>query len=169
MSGKQTQMMILIQDLVLAFVINSTATVLNGGFKGTDVYLVGMFMAFCINYAAGLIIPVEKLGSAVASGIRLKKGKLLHKLVRIFIINAIFVTIISFIIALINLGPVPELFKIWWSTYPVLHLVGYLTSVLIEKPVMNLAKTLVNDIPKKERSYLNEQKHESDKDPSLLP
>ena len=89
MSGKQTQMMILIQDLVLAFVINSTATVLNGGLKGTDVYLVGMFMAFSINYVSGLIIPVEKLGNAVASGIRLKKGKLLHKLVRIFVINAI--------------------------------------------------------------------------------
>ena len=69
-----------------------------------------------------------------------------------FVINAIFVTIISFTIALINLGPVPELIGIWWSTYPVLHLVGYLTSVLIEKPVMKLAMTLIDDLPIKERS-----------------
>lgn len=152
MSKKQIQMMILLQDLVLAFVINSTATILNGGFAGTGVYLVGMFMAFCINYVAGLIIPVEKIGRAVAGGIGLKEGSLLHKLVRIFVINAIFVTIISFTIALINLGPVPGLMGIWWSTYPVLHLVGYVTSVLIEKPVMELAKTFVEDLPIKERS-----------------
>lgn len=152
MSKKQTQMMILLQDLVLAFVINSAATILNGGFAGTGVYLVGMFMAFCINYVAGLIIPVEKIGRAVAGGIGLKDGTLPHKLVRVFIINAIFVTIISFTIALINLGPVPGLVSVWWSTYPVLHLVGYLTSVLIEKPAMELAKTLVDDLPIKERS-----------------
>ena len=152
MSGKQTQLMILLQDLVLAFVINSAATILNGGFTETGVYLVGMFMAFSINYVAGLIIPVEKIGRAVAGSIGLKDGSLPHKLVRIFIINAIFVTIISFTIALINLGPVSGLFSIWWSTYPVLHLVGYITSVLIEKPVMELAKTLVEDLPIKERS-----------------
>lgn len=152
MSGKQTQLMILIQDLVLAFVINSAATILNGGFRETSVYLVGMFMAFCINYVAGLMIPVEKIGRAVAGAVGLKDGSLLFKLVRIFIINAIFVTIISFTIALINLGPVSGLFSIWWSTYPVLHLVGYITSVLIEKPVMELAKTLVEDLPIKERS-----------------
>jgi len=144
MTGKQTQMMILIQDLVLAFVINSAATILNGGFTETGVYLVGMFMAFSINYVAGLIIPVEKIGRGIAGGIGLKDGSLAFKLVRIFIVNAIFVTIISFTIALINLGPIQGLLGIWWSTYPVLHLVGYVTSVLIEDSCKNLAKTLVD-------------------------
>ena len=65
MTKKQTEMMILIQDLVLAFVINSAATILNGGFTETSVYLVGMFEAFSINYIAGLIIPVERIGRAV--------------------------------------------------------------------------------------------------------
>lgn len=143
MTKKQTEMMILIQDLVLAFVINSAATILNGGFTETSVYLVGMFEAFSINYIAGLIIPAERIGRAVAGGIGLKDGKLSHKAVRVFVINAIFVTIISFCIALINVGPVPQLFSVWWSTYPILHLVGYVTSLLIEKPAMRLAQTLV--------------------------
>ncbi|MBP3872415.1 MAG: DUF2798 domain-containing protein [Lachnospiraceae bacterium] len=143
MTKKQTQMMILIQDLVLAFVINSTATILGGGFKETGLYLVGMFEAFSINYIAGLIIPVEKIGRAVAGGIGLRDGSFAHKLVRIFIINAIFVTIISFTIALINCGPVPNIFSIWIKTYPVLHVVGFVTSVLIENPCADLARTLV--------------------------
>lgn len=145
MTKKQTQMMILIQDLVLAFVINSTATILGGGFRETGLYLVGMFEAFSINYIAGLIIPVEKIGRAAASGIGLKDGSFPHKIVRIFVINAIFVTIISFTIALINCGPVPDIVSIWFQTYPILHLVGFVTSVLIENPAANLAMTLVKD------------------------
>lgn len=135
--------MVLVQDLVLAFVINSTATILGGGFKETGLYLVGMFEAFSINYIAGLIIPVERIGRAVAGGIGLKDGSFAHKLVRIFIINAIFVTIISFTIALINCGPVPNIVSIWFGTYPILHLVGFVTSVLIEKPVADLVCTFV--------------------------
>ncbi len=144
MTDKQTQMMILLQDLVLAFVINTTATILNGGFQTTDLYLIGMFEAFSINYIAGLFIPVEKIGRAVAGGIGLKDGSFLFKLVRVFIINAIFVTIISFTIALINCGPVPNIVSIWIKTYPVLHLVGFVTSLLIETPCARLAQTLVD-------------------------
>lgn len=142
MTEKQIQMMIFIQDLVLAFVINSAATILSGGFTETSVYLVGMFEAFSINYIAGMIIPVEKIGSAAAKGLGCREGSFPHKLVRVFVINAIFVTIISFTIALINVGPVPEIGKIWFSTYPVLHIVGLVTSLLIEKPAMNLAKII---------------------------
>jgi hypothetical protein len=145
MTKKQIEMMVLLQDLILAFVINSSATILGGGFTDTGVYLVGMFMAFSINYIAGLIIPVERIGRAVAGGLGLRDGSLPHKLVRVFVINAIFVTIISFSIALINCGPVTGLVSIWLTTYPVLHLVGYVTSVLIETPCRRLAQTLVED------------------------
>ena len=136
--------MVLLQDLVLAFVINSTATILGGGFTGTGLYLVGMFEAFSINYIAGLIIPVNRIGTGAADKLGLKEGTFPHKLVRVFVINAIFVTIISFTIALINCGPVPDIFSIWIKTYPILHLVGLITSLLIEKPCMELAKTLVS-------------------------
>ena len=144
MTKKQTQMLVLLQDLVLAFVINGAATVLGGGFVATDLFLVGMFQAFCINYIAGIIIPVERAGRAVAGALHLKDGTLPHKLVRIFIVNAIFVTTVSFGIALLNVGVSSSVFPIWWSTYPVLHLVGYLTSLLIEKPCTELAKTFVD-------------------------
>lgn len=145
MTKKQIQMMVLLQNTILAFVINSAATILGGGFVSPGMYLVGMFMAFSINYVAAIIIPVDRIGNFVAGAIGLKDGKLLHKLVRVFVVNAIFVTIISFTIALIMNGPVPNIFAIWWSTYPVLHLVGYVTSVLIEAGCADLACTLVNE------------------------
>lgn len=129
-----------IQYLVLAFVINSAATILNGGRQDVANYLLGMFMAFSINFVAGVCVPVPKIGMAIANGLGLKEGTFAHKIVRIFFINAIFVTIISFSIALINLGAVPNLVSIWLSTYPILHIVGLVTSIIMEDGCIALAK-----------------------------
>lgn len=145
MNNKQIQMAVLIQDICLAFIINSAATILNGGFTDFWTYFAGMFQAFSINYIAGLMIPVEKIGGGIASGLGLKEGGFAHKLVRVFIINAIFVTIISFCIALINIGPDGKVFSVWISTYPILHLVGFLSSLLLDKPCGELAKIIVKD------------------------
>lgn len=145
MTQKQTVIFEVIQDLVLAFVINTTATILNGGFVDTWTYLVGMFEAFSINYVAGLALPVVKTGVAAAKATGLKEGSFPHKVVRVFVTNAIFVTIISFTIALINCGPVPDIVSIWIKTYPILHLTGFITSMLTESSCMNLAKIMVRE------------------------
>ena len=144
MSKKTETLFVVIQDLVLAFVINSAATILGGGFETPGLYLIGMFEAFSINYIAGLILPVPKIGTRVADWLGISSVRFLHKFVRIFISNAIYVTIISFCIALINCGPVPGIIKIWFSTYPMLHLVGLLTSLLTENSCMALADILSN-------------------------
>lgn len=143
MSRKQIELMVLLQDLCLAFVINAAATILNGGFVDTPTFLVGMFEAFCINYISGLAIPVAKIGTVAAAGVGLKEGSLPYKVLRTFVINGIFVTIVSFTIALINLGAVPGLVGIWWQTYPILHLVGFITSLLIEDPCGVLAGVIL--------------------------
>lgn len=144
MSNKQIQMSILLEDVCLAFVINSAATSLNGGFSDFGNFLAGMFQAFCINYIAGLMLPVAQAGMAAANGLHLKEGTLPHKLVRVFVINAIFVTIISFTMVLIDLGPVPEIFPIWWNSYPILHIVGFCSSFLLDTPCLALASVIVD-------------------------
>ena len=54
-----------------------------------------MFEAFSINYIAGLILPVPRIGTRVADRLGISSGSFLHKFVRIFITNAIYVTIIE--------------------------------------------------------------------------
>ena len=105
MTKRQEMIFTVIQDLMLAFVINSAATILNGGFTDTWVYLAGMFEAFSINYVAGAALPVPRAGMAAANALGLKEGTFVHKLVRVFVINAIYVTIISFTIALPTITP----------------------------------------------------------------
>jgi len=145
MTRKQEIVFEVIQDLMLAFVINSAATILNGGFTDTWVYLVGMFEAFSINYVAGAAFPIPKTGRKAADALHLKEGSFTHKFVRVFVTNALFVTIISFTIALINVGPVPEIFSIWIKTYPILHIVGFVTSLLIEDTCIDLARNIVKE------------------------
>ena len=57
---------------------------------------------------------------------------------RNLIVNAIYVTIISFSVALIHVGISQGLghtVRVWISTYFQLHLVGLITGLIIEKPV----------------------------------
>ena len=145
MTKKQEVRFVVIQDLILAFVINTAATILNGGFTDTLTYLAGMFQAFSINYVAGAMIPVPKLGKAAADAAGFRAGTGLYKFVRIFVTNAIFVTIISFTIALINCGPVKEIFSVWIQTYPILHVVGLVTSFFTEDFCIDLAGILTEE------------------------
>lgn len=143
MTEKQKQMAILLQDLALAFIINSAATILGGGFQSAGAYWSGMGMAFCINYIAGLVIPVESIGRGAAEKLKLRDGGFPHRLVRTAVVNAIFVTIISLSIAMIQGGLGPDLLFAWLSTYPALHIVGLIASLLLEAPCACLAQTLI--------------------------
>lgn len=145
MNKKQEQMMIFLQDLCLAFIINFAATIANGGFTTVGNFLIGMFMAFAINYIAGIIIPADICGNAVAKFFRCKENTFIYKLVKIFIINAIYVTIISFCLALLYVGPKVEVIETWWKTYWILFLVGFVASVLLERGCSKLAKIFIKD------------------------
>ena len=144
MEQKKLELAVLLQDLMLAFVINTAATILNGGFADTGLYLVGMFEAFCINYIAGIALPVAQIGEAAASVFPFESTSFAHRFFKTLVINAIFVTIISFTIALLNHGLYAGLAAAWWATYPVLHLVGLVTSLLIEQSCVKLAETILS-------------------------
>ena len=148
MNKKQEQLFVLIQDLCLAFIINSAATILMGGIAnvgGVGYFLLGCLIPFTINYIAGLIIPVSLVGNAVANFFRCKQGSFIHYVVRIFIINAIYVTIISITISLLNNGCTIDAITKWWETYYILHIVGFIASLLLERGCIKLAKIIIKD------------------------
>ena len=117
-------------NLLMAISINSTAVFLAGGDTAAG-WMKGACCAFTI-----AIIPVGLIGAWFAETVcKQKPGTFGEMLARNFIINAIYVTIISFCLAIINVGFGSSLIPVWWSTYPILHLVGLTTSLVIEKPV----------------------------------
>lgn len=124
-----------ITNVLMAISINSTAVFLAGG-AGIAVWVKGFCCAFTINTIAAAVIPVGVIGKWFSESIcKRKPGTFSEMLARNFIINAIYVTIISFCMALISVGLRSELIFVWLSTYPILHIVGLITSIVIEKPV----------------------------------
>ncbi len=126
-------------NVCMALSINTTATILAGGDTLAG-WVKGCCCAFTINTVAAIILPMGFIGTWFAEEIcKQKKGTFLEMLARNFIVNAIYVTIVSFCMAIINVGVGNSLISAWFSTYPILHIVGLITSLVIEKPVTRIA------------------------------
>lgn len=130
----------ILTNVLMALSINTAATILAGGDTLAG-WVTGCCQAFTINTIAAAVIPVGKIGKWFAQDIcKTIPGTFAEVVARNFIVNAIYVTIVSFSIALIHLGPSPDLIRVWLSTYFQLHLVGLITGIVIERPVAALFK-----------------------------
>lgn len=128
-----------ITNLCIALSVNTAATLLAGG-DTISGWIIRCCMAFAINTVEAIIIPAGRIAKWFAEDIcKSQPGKPVEFVARNFMINAIYVTSVSFCISLIRVGIRPEVVSIWWRTYPVLHVVGFITSMIIDKPVMYIA------------------------------
>ena len=128
----------IIINVCMALSINTTATILAGG-DSLAGWVRGCCCTFTINTVAAIILPMGLIGSWFSEGVcKTKKGTFPEMLARNFIVNAIYVTIVSFCMAIINVGVGNSLISAWFSTYPILHIVGLVTSLIIEIPVTRL-------------------------------
>ncbi len=127
-----------VTNVLMALSINTAATILAGG-DTLSGWVQGCCCAFTVNTIAAVIIPVGRIGAWFARKVcKTKETGFWEMLARNFIINAIYVTIVSFSMAVIHVGLGPATFGTWISTYFHLHLVGLVTSLVIEKPVQAL-------------------------------
>ncbi len=127
-----------VTNVLMALSINTAATILAGG-DTLSGWVQGCCCAFTVNTVAAILIPVGKIGAWFSRKVcKVKETGFWEMLARNFIINAIYVTIVSFSMAVIHVGLGSETFKVWISTYFHLHLVGLITSLVIEKPVASL-------------------------------
>ncbi len=114
-------------DLVLAVVINSSATLLGGAPLLWESWYMGTASAFFTNMLIQLVLPVPLWGRLVGG---LFPAGTPRWLAGVFTENFVFVTCISFTMALLQHGSAP-LIGTWLSTYPQLVLIGYVTSLLL--------------------------------------
>lgn len=118
---------VILQDLVLALVINTSATLLAGAPLEWGTWFPYTAVAFFTNVLAQLVIPT---GSIAAAATRDLEGRPARLWCSVFIENLIFVTIISLTEAFTQVG-VERMIPTWWSTYVWLMLIGYGTSMVL--------------------------------------
>ena len=117
---------LIIQDVVLAIVINTSATLLAGDpFDHT--WYIFTCVALATNVVGQLILPTGSWARAATSPLGDAAWRVYAQ---IFVENLIFVTVISFTEAWVHAGGA-GIVAAWLSTYVQLVLVGYVTSVIL--------------------------------------
>lgn len=125
----------IVTNVCMALSINTAATILAGG-DSLSGWVKGCCCAFTINTVAAVILPMGLIAKCFSEDIcRRKPGTFSEMIAENLIINAIYVTIVSLCMALINHGVGDGLLTAWLATYPILHITGLITALIIEKPV----------------------------------
>ena len=118
---------VILQDIVLAIVINTSAMLLTGAEITFPSWYPGTCSAFATNVLIQLIIPVPAIGRVLSKPLEGKAGRFIWS---IFVENLIYVTCISFTMAVIQAGTRPVV-DVWLQTYVYLVLIGYVTSLVL--------------------------------------
>lgn len=117
---------LIIQDIVLAIVINTTATLL-GHDPFDHTWYIFTCVALATNVLGQFLLPTGAWARALTGWARDAKWRVYA---RIFVENLIFVTIISLTEAWVHTGGA-GIVAAWLATYVQLVLVGYVTSVVL--------------------------------------
>lgn len=119
---------VILCDLVLAIVINTSAMLLSGAEITFQAWYPGTAAAFFTNELLQLVLPVPAWGEALS---RPLAGKAVRPILSVFVENFCFVTCISFTMAVVQTPSGGDIFATWLSTYPYLVLIGYITSLVL--------------------------------------
>lgn len=117
---------LIIQDIVLAIVINTTATLL-GHDPFDHTWYIFTCVALATNVLGQFLLPTGAWARALTGWARDAKWRVYAQ---IFVENLIFVTIISLTEAWVHTGGA-GIVAAWLATYVQLALVGYVTSVVL--------------------------------------
>ena len=117
-------------NIYMALLINTAATLLAGGASLPE-WIRGCCTAFTINTVASVLLPVEEFSNWFGEKIcKAKSGTFYDLVMQAAATNLVYVTIISFCMAVLNTGINKTTLPTWWTTYPLLLLTGIVGSVL---------------------------------------
>ncbi|MCC6099726.1 MAG: ABC transporter ATPase [Olsenella sp.] len=117
----------ILNDLILALVINTSATLLAGVPLTWANWYPYTCVAFTTNVVGQLVLPTGAWARAATRRMADGTGRLLAQ---VFIENLIFVTVISLTEAVTQVGP-SGMLAAWSATYLQLVAIGYVTSVAL--------------------------------------
>ena len=118
----------IVQDVILAIVINTSATLLGGAELAFTTWYPYTCAAFGTNVLIQLVLPVP----AVAATLTRPLGdSAIHPYVQVFLENLMYVTCISLMMAFLQTPAGDSVISTWLATYVQLMLIGYVTSIIM--------------------------------------
>lgn len=110
----------------------------------------GFLSSFFISYVIGDLLPAKKWGNALTTKLGLMEGALIQHIISTAVLALGMVTLISFFSVYIAIGPVDNLFAAWWTNYPSVLLLGYITLLLFFPAALKTAVLLTQQNPQKQ-------------------
>ncbi len=115
-------------DLVLALVINTSAMLLSGASITFQTWYPGVASAFFTNVLLQLVLPVPAWGQLLSRPLAASRTR---PVLSVFVENLVFVTCISFTMACVQAPSVDLIVATWLATYVYLVGIGYVTSLVL--------------------------------------
>ena len=127
-------------NIYMALLINTAATLLAGGASLPE-WIRGCCTAFTINTVASVLLQVEEFSNWFGEKIcKAKSGTFYDLVMQAAATNLVYVTIISFCMAVLNTGINQTILLTWWTTYPFLLLTGIVGSVLWAELIQHICR-----------------------------
>ena len=119
---------VILVDLVMAVVINTSAMTMAGDLSTFVTWYPGTASAFFTNVLLQLVIPVPAIARTLSSPLEGKPGRCV---LAAFVENLIFVTCISFTMAILQANG-RSVVDLWLETYVQLVAIGFLTLLICQ-------------------------------------
>lgn len=116
-------------SIIVSLVLGLYIQYINDAFTVPQI-LHGFLSSFFISYVIGDLLPAKKWGNDLTTKLGLKEGALIQHIISTAVLALGMVTLISFFSTYIAIGPVDHLFMAWWTNYPKVLLLGFITLLL---------------------------------------
>lgn len=132
----------LVQNTFVGLAITINVTLLTTGFISVGAFAISFLKAYVINFIACLIIPTDKLTSLTCKGFRCNPDGLPAKVVNVLYCDVCYVTVISVVMFILELGFSNMAFQAWKSVYLPLLAVGFVVGFFMGPISMRISEIL---------------------------
>lgn len=138
MKNKDDVVFNLIQNVFVGLAITLTVTIMTTGFTTTVDFAISFLKAYLINFIACIVIPTNCITQKLIRLLKLSESSAGASAVRTLICDIGYVTVISVVMFIWNLGFTTIAFDIWKKVYIPLLIVGFVVGFIMGPVSMKL-------------------------------
>lgn len=129
----------LVQNIFVGLAITITVTLLTTGFTTVSDFFIAFLKAYIINFIACLIVPTNLIAIKISQKLKINDPSIKMAALRAFVCDFIYVTIISVVMFIWNLGFTIMALNAWLFVYLPLLIVGFIAGFIMGPVSMKIA------------------------------
>jgi len=129
----------LVQNVFVGLAITLTVTLMTTGFTTVSDFFIAFLKAYIINFVACLLVPTSLIATKIGEKFKIRKDSIRMSALHALVCDFFYVTIISVVMFIWNLGFTSIAFHVWMPVYLPLLLVGFIAGFLMGPISMKIA------------------------------